>query len=513
MNGYYGYTESDDQALIKVYDSVKHTEISEEFILPDYLPDIKRIIKVDTRAKIDGKFVSVGRIDYEGDVISHVLYCDEGNHLKSVTFTAAFKDGLGISEIRDECIANLLPRTEGVICKALNPRRVSLRLRVDTDSTVWCRKSFVPELMGDYDQTEKRSRDIKVMKLICAGEGALNVSCDLEADGSMPQIGEVVSCNTELSFYECKGADGKVLCRGEMPITVFYSSNTGETQSYSVLCRKLPVAQVVTADGVDESYTCMARGTVDAVKINVVDNGFGERRIIELDVTYRIYLNCVGSTTVNVTEDIYAVGKNVTSEIEKECFCRFSRLYTSSIAANSVISREELNLTGVENVFAISAEPKITGVVKDERSGNVKISGEARAVAMIKTDETIATREYTVPINYEVDGSGVPNDFIYNYDITCMGAKGRLDSESFYTELELQLSLMILEAEEAEVLKKAVFSPLPDLEPRPQMRFYYPSEGEDIWSIGKSLGVSVAELMEKNDVKDNLIPNVLFIPY
>ena len=52
-----------NNALVKIYDGIKHTDISQEFILPDYLPDIKKIILVDTIQKIDGKYVSSGKVD------------------------------------------------------------------------------------------------------------------------------------------------------------------------------------------------------------------------------------------------------------------------------------------------------------------------------------------------------------------------------------------------------------------------------------------------------------------
>ena len=178
-------------ALMMVYDGVKHTEIAEEFILPDYLPDIKKIVRVDTASRIDGKFVSKGKIDYEGDAVVNVLYVDEGNHLRVVTFALAFKDGVEIDDVVDECIANLIPDPESVICKTVNPRRISIRMRMDTAVTVWCKRDFEPVLDGAfYDGVEKSEKEVEVMKLVCAGESGLTVSADLEADGALPQIGD-----------------------------------------------------------------------------------------------------------------------------------------------------------------------------------------------------------------------------------------------------------------------------------------------------------------------------------
>lgn len=516
MNKFYGDTERamGEGVLMRIYDTVKHTDISEEFILPDYLPDVKRIIRVDIKPKIDGKFISRGRVDYEGDVICHILFCDEGNHLKSVSFTASFSDGVDVSGIEDECIANLVPSPESVSCKMLNPRRVSIRLRLDTAVTVWCNRSFEPAFSGDYDEysLEKSTQSVDVLKLICSGESGLNAIADLEADGSLPQINDIISCNADVSFYECKCSEGKALCRGDMSITVFYSSLDGDSEIYTVLFRKIPIAQVVLADGVDDTYSCMARGTVDAVKFSVSENGFGERRVVELDISYRIYLNCVGSETVTVVKDIYAPGKSVSCESEKQTFCKLSKIYSTSFGANLAVSREEMNMLHSIGVFTLSATPKIDEVEFIKEGSRLRVSGKCLTGVVVKNAEELETYEYEVPFKTELDAFGLGENFIYNYDIVCVSAKGRFDSETFYTELDMQLNLMLIETLELDVLKKVELSDSIAEENVPQMRFYYPCDGETLWDIGKRFGVSVNELREKNDIVGQTLPPVLFIP-
>lgn len=515
MNNYIGISGNENStALMKVYEGVKHTEITDEFILPDYLPDVRRIIRVDARPKIDGKFITAGKVEYEGDVVCTVLFCDEENKLKTVTFTAPFSDKIELSAEDDECIANLIPLPESISCRMLNPRRVSLRLRIDTAATVWCNRSFSPELSGAFNESdaEKKERDVDVLKLICSGESGLNASADLEVDGALMQIGEVISCNVDMSFYECKGADDKVLCRGEMPITVFYSTADGEGESYTVLFRKLPIAQVVSAEGVSDAYECMARGSVDEVKVNVAENGFGERRIIELDINYRIYLNCVSRDKVTVTEDIYVPGSEVKTETEKQEFCYLAKNYSKNFSVNAVFTREELNLQSAENVFEVSAEPRINDVKLSDDGFRLIVSGVAPTSAIVKREDGLFSSEYSVPFTAELDADGVPKDFIYNADTVCMCGKGRLDNEKIYTDLEFQINLMVLGVNSVDVLKKAEFTDAEEDTEKPQMRFFYPSEGETLWSVGKRFGISQKELCEANKLSGEKVPEILVIP-
>lgn len=131
-----------DSALVKIYEGVKHTEIAEEFILPDYLPDIKRIIKAEAKPKIDGKFITPGKIDFEGEVTCHIIFCDDQNNVKNVSFTSVFSDNIELPVLEDECIANLVPSPQSLNCRLINPRRVAVRLRLDTDSAVWINTQF-----------------------------------------------------------------------------------------------------------------------------------------------------------------------------------------------------------------------------------------------------------------------------------------------------------------------------------------------------------------------------------
>ncbi len=510
-----------ETALMKVYEGIKHTEISEEFILPDYLPDIKRIIRADAKPRIDGKFITTGRVEYEGDIVCHLLFCDESNKLRSVTFTSAFSDGIDLPEADDECIANLLPSPESINCRMLNPRRVSLRLRLDTDCTVWCRRSFRPEIIGCQTPNgiESLDKEPEVIDLICAGESGLSASADLEADGALPQIGEVVSCSVDMSFYECKASDGKVLCRGDMPITVFYSTpgqvnedGVESPETYTVLYRKLPIAQVVSADGTDESYDCIARGSVDDIKFNIAENGFGERRILELDITYRIYLNCVCPAKVKLSEDVYACGCESNTISEDITFYRHCRTYNTSFGANSVIPREELNLSDVTSIYEVSASPKITSLVLSEDGHRLTVNGTAFCAAVLNGSDGLFSTEYEIPLKLDLDASGVPDNYIYNCDTVCMSARGRLDSEKLYTDLEMQINLMILGESTEKVLRQAEFSESSSTTDGSSIRYFYPSDGETLWDIGKSFGISRESLEKANNITDKKLPDVLLIP-
>ena len=514
MNGFYGSGSTD--ALIRVHNGTKHTEIAEEFILPDYLPDIKRVIRADATPKVDGKYLSDGKISFDGEVACRMLYIDEQNCLKSVTFTSAFSDSAEIACISSECIANLLPTPESLTCRAVNPRRVSVRMRMDTEVSVWCTRSFRPVLTGDYGAaTEVLTEEVSCVKLVCAGENALSAAADVEVDGARPQIGAVIACDVGMSFFECKPNDGRVLCRGEMPITVFYSSQTDEGESYTALFRKLPIAQVITADGVAEGYECNARGSVSEVKVNVSENGFGERRILELDIDYRIYLNCVTNGSVTVTRDIYACDKTVEAKTENVVFNRFARNYSTTVSVNHIGESADIFPSNTESVLGLFSRPKVKGIKLDEEGKRLVLEGVAENGAVVNCADGICGADYAVPFKAELEASGIPVGFDYSCDAVCMGSRARIDGGKVYTDIELQLNLMILGSEEKNALVAANFNDKTEEEDDygVSLRLFYPSEGETLWSIGKQFGISRKRIAEANGISDtSVLPAVIMIP-
>lgn len=376
-------------------------------------------------------------------------------------------------------------------------------------------RSFPPVIDGVLSDKEIQKKHIQlpVIKLVCSGESGLTAAADVEADGALPQIGEVISCNVEIGFYECKCSEGKVLCRGDMPVTVFYSTPAEEGESYTVLYRKLPIAQVVAADGVDDTYDCMARGHVEDVKVNISENGFGEKRILEFDVTYRVYLNCVGRDTVNLTEDIYATDRSVVTNTKKHVFSRFARNYSTVFNANHVDDKKTLGIEGADAVYEVTAHPRVEDVKLEKENRKLHVYGTTPTTAVVHGKDGLYSTEYDFPFHLELDASGVPENFTYNCDITCMSSKGRMDNDKLYCELELQANLMVLENMEVNVLESASFFELPDTQAKPQMRFFYPTSQENLWDVGKLFGVSQNELMASNDINSpSKIPPILFIP-
>ena len=80
----------------KNFSGENQTEVVCEYTLPDYFPDIKRILHVFSDVRKTGMYVSDDKIEYEGCVNCSVLYRGEDKSLQCAEFKAEFSDRIQI---------------------------------------------------------------------------------------------------------------------------------------------------------------------------------------------------------------------------------------------------------------------------------------------------------------------------------------------------------------------------------------------------------------------------------
>ena len=59
---------------VKRFDTAAVCEVSEDFVLPDYIPEVRRVVGVRASVSSDGKYLSGDELETDGGVTYNVLY-------------------------------------------------------------------------------------------------------------------------------------------------------------------------------------------------------------------------------------------------------------------------------------------------------------------------------------------------------------------------------------------------------------------------------------------------------
>ena len=99
----------------------KERDFSEDYILPDFLPDAKKILKFTAKPVIETRFIGNSNLEYSGSIYCRALYLAENSTLCCASFTVPFEDKLSDESLTDECVDFLYPRIISPLCRLQNP--------------------------------------------------------------------------------------------------------------------------------------------------------------------------------------------------------------------------------------------------------------------------------------------------------------------------------------------------------------------------------------------------------
>lgn len=72
--------------MMKVFDGCSEKENTEKYDLPDYLPDVNKLLRVDAKLCGISRYVNGDTLEYDGSLLYHVLYATAQGEICNASF-------------------------------------------------------------------------------------------------------------------------------------------------------------------------------------------------------------------------------------------------------------------------------------------------------------------------------------------------------------------------------------------------------------------------------------------
>lgn len=523
---------------VPVFDSVLTNELSDDFILPDTMPDISKILRVRSSPRLIGSVCDGGRLEYEGSCSYGVLYLADDKTVKCAAFSSQFTGSSAISSEASsdggELGVHISPQIASCACRMLNPRKLNLKTRLETSATVMDKRSCESKLDGQHSledevNLERDNADVESAVISCVSENSCKASGDIELDGTFPQIAELITCDVLIFMYECKYSSDKLQCRGDAVANVIYSGDDGSVVSVT---RRLPVSCQVDCEGISDGVECTARAYAGEIRSEAAPNSYGEKRVIQLDMDYSVFILAARNTTCEITRDAYSTEFECSLTTEKLPLTVLNRVICGNFSVNLMKSREELSTASAAQtasnapdaaktaagILDASASAKITSVRLDPMRMKLICEGTIEVCMVTLSDGgDMGQLCFSEPIKAEFDGSDVDEDFGYNAETYVIASKGRLDTANLYGDFEVAVVMSVFGRRETQVVTSIALDRSVSCissEPSP-LTLYYPEKGETLWNIAKHYHTTRHAIETANSLPENppkIDANVLIIP-
>ena len=481
-----------------------------ELVLPDFCPDLSRVLKCKTTTRITSKAVQSGRLTMEGVVLVNVMYVDaEEGGVRAHEAAMSFTREVDVPGASEECAAMVESRVSYMNCRVLTARKldlhgaVTLHVRVGqrrplsilTGAEGCCIKLQKQELPLTT-MTDSMEKYIPINEDIELGENDRSVRCILRSEGCVKEA-------------ECKPVGGRVVLKGELTVCAVYC-----TENPRVLGRveqAIPFSQILDLEGVDEDNVCDAVFEVTSLEMHPRTGLDGECKTISVSAAVLASITVTRDVVVPVITDCYSTKFDMAVERSMVSGQRRADSFHETYRCKKTI---ELPVEA-EQILDCWCECMVdSSRVQDN---TLMLDGRI-VVCMLATDADggILYHEKPVETQYQRATPRCEREVVCEPMLTVQSARCSLSGPAT-AEAEVELSVrgdVFEQVSQSLVCSMEPDESKPKSPPSAALVVYYAGEGERLWDIAKRYNTDVDEVALTNELPDGVIhrKTMLLIP-
>ncbi len=469
-----------------LYHGTQHSEISGEFTFPDYLPDVRRVLRVSAHPHITGKYMNGERLELEGEVGMTLLYFSEESTVCAFTAALPFSQSIAIPGLDETAIITARLHTDSTACRLTGPRKCILRTKPTLSVRAAVQKHITPDLSSlpaaETPNLCIRTTELPASDLVCMSRADLRYAEDLSAGDGV--IVTVLSCEVSPTIRECRAMTGSVICKGEFAVTALCSIQEDGGIVCRTLSRRIPFSEVLDDPIITEAFRCEPDLTVTSVTPTVTEEG----RNLGVDFVCDLALLCAADIRVPIITDAFLPSYDVLLPTDPHTVFRPLKTVTGALSASAALKFDSKEPPKAVTDACITASFD-RWELKD---GRIHLDGTLEVSLICASEETgYLPLTQSVPLHWDTDAAGLGDiqALLIQTDCGIAGQNTRIDSAAGTVVCDAELSVLVsIAAKETHELPRALTLP-PDAKPYPPIRecliFCYPEQGETVWDIAK----------------------------
>ena len=490
------------------FEGCNEIPIDIDFSLPDYCPDIQRVLKCQICPNITSRSISGDRLNIDGNAIIRVIYTDsESMKVRCYENSMPFSSSVDIKCTPQDAFALTNARVEYINCRAVSQRKIDIHGAISVCATVFSKNTQEISSFISGKDIQQKLENIKVSDLIGIGQQQFSVTENLEFDGAKPSPELIIRTNMFLTLNDYKLMPNKILFKGEAILKLLYIDNieTGSTQTVEYT---FPVSQIVDIPGIDETSKFVMNGEILGHEEQIISEGLDEnsKKSISSEIRIAMTVMAYREKKVKIVSDAYSTEYDLTLMSEPFSLSNLSDNLSDSFSSKFSVKIPEQEVSKIVDVWSDVCSAKLQNKDKLELKGKINLCVLAldaenipfyveRIVEFINEkplkDLNLKTEEFNSEINIVPKSIGytIPKD-------------GKIDVK---VNFEIRTALY---SNEKYSMVKSVSSEglkLQDKDCTANLMIYYASDGEKIWDIARKYYTSVNAIKSENDIEEDVI--------
>lgn len=497
-----------------IYDGQTEQGVEFDYVLPDYYPDIFKILRCSLTPGISSYSISGTQLFIDGAVLIKILYLsDDGMNINCVEQKYTYSKTLELTKASDKASVYIRAKTDYVNCRAVSGRRFDVRGAVSCKVRA-CAARTVDVITG-AEGLETKTQPLSYCGDRLCGGSQFVIREDIETGAGRGGIVGIIHCDCTAEVSDVKVIAGKAVVKGEAKVKALYLVKADEnTRTTEVMEAAVPISRIIDVDGLDDTYTCNVDLRIMDCGLEIKPSDSGENRMLGCDLTVDCKITANRESSISVLTDLFST-EYATDYTVANIKVEYAPAHIKKQATYKTVI--ECKDGGIEEIFDCRCELNGIGWRFDSE-GSLIITGQlvSQAIGRLSPSGTPMFIEKSEYVELTCDANADENCIIEpNVQITDVGFNitGEAQAE---LRITAEISGCIFRTKTVSVIEDAAVDTDKPKEKNSEyaLKMYYADKGEEVFAIAKKYNTRPSAITEENELDEDTLSasQLLLIP-
>lgn len=488
----------------KVFEGASEQPVDLELSLPDYCPDIERILKCRICPSVTSKNITGDRLDVDGNVVIRLYYLDSKKQaVRLCEHTSPFSCSFTLKNADAESVCRVRLRTEYLNCRAVSPRKLDIHGAFSVLASVYKSGSrqYCTEIDGEDIQQQQHNETVSVLKGCSQQQFSISEVLDIGKGKGTPE--SILRSELNIVLDESRAIEDKLMLKGEAILKVLYITDI-ETGTQDMMSFNIPLSQIIDAHGINENTINDICVDVMSYDVSLKSEFDESSTLLTLDARLSAMVLAFEEEKISVVDDAYSTDYDLELGYRSESF---DRLVSECQMTQSLGSSMNTGDNGITKVIDLWCD-NVSSIAENE-NGKVNIRGKINFCMLALDREGIPfCTEKGADFSFSPETEEICGRTNARHDITVPNISYRItDDNNVEIKAEIRLRAAVYET----CIKKCVVDvqasedKLREKDKTAALTIYYADEGESLWNIARLYCTSVEAVRLENHMTDDVI--------
>ncbi|MGN0526756.1 MAG: SPOCS domain-containing protein [Acutalibacteraceae bacterium] len=488
-------------------DTTIEENMEAEFSLPEFMPDILRIIKSTAQTKINSCRLVGERVTVDGECELKMIYTSEDGGIYVFSTVKPFTRHSENTVFADAADVTSSAEVSFVNCRATGNKRAEIKAGIIIKLTAFSEYNEDIISVSNNNCIEEKTESIRGMSLGCKKTKPFSMSDNISL--TVPSS-FIISNNGSAICSEIRKINNKIMIKGDAIIDICYVNALDKTSTERIH-HIIPINQILEFEGMEERFTGGVNLCVTAVDVIQKNDSDGVGTSFDVSMCINAAVTMWEEKELLVLSDAYSISSNI--DLKKQQLEFYSAL---DEIRDTYLLKDSFNVSGegVSSILDVCADITEANVKKD--TDKLLVSGSISLSLLIKDSKSslglinkVIDYQYERKVDYNIDDiQSTPFVSLISVDCNCK------NNDTIDVRAELRIDATVLERKTVDAVIDITESTEEVKRNNNAITIYFPNKEESLWGIARRYNTTVEAIAKENDLAGDTTENlkILFIP-